>query len=53
MIRRALLAAVTLVAILSLTGSAPVTAQDPPQIKPFTVEVEVDVVSVTAVVFDK
>ena len=53
MIRRALLAAVTLVAVLTLTGSAPVTAQDPPQIKPFTVEVEVDVVSVTAVVFDK
>jgi VWFA-related protein len=53
MIRRALLAAVTLVAVLALTGSAPVTAQDPPQIKPFTVEVEVDVVSVTAVVFDK
>ena len=53
MIRRALLAAVTLVAVLTLTGSAPVTAQDPPQIKPFTIEVEVDVVSVTAVVFDK
>ncbi len=53
MIRRALLAAVTLVAVLAWTGSAPVTAQDPPQIKPFTVEVEVDVVSVTAVVFDK
>jgi Ca-activated chloride channel family protein len=53
MIRRALLAAVTLAPVLTLSGSAPVTAQDPPQIKPFTVGVEVDVVSVTAVVFDK
>jgi len=53
MIRRALLTAVTLVAVLTLTGSAPVTAQDPPQIKPFTLEVEVDIVSVTAVVFNK
>ncbi|MCG6926326.1 MAG: VWA domain-containing protein [Acidobacteria bacterium] len=53
MIRRALLAAVTLAPVITLSGSAPVTAQDPPQIKPFTVGVEVDVVSVTAVVFDK
>jgi VWFA-related protein len=53
MIRRVFLAAVTLVALLTLSGSPPVTAQDPPQIRPFTVEVEVDVVSVTAVVFDK
>jgi Ca-activated chloride channel family protein len=53
MIRRVLLSAVALGTVLGVTGSAPVTAQDPPQIKPFTVEVEVDVVSVTAVVFDK
>jgi VWFA-related protein len=31
----------------------PAQAQEPPKIKPFTLEVEVDVVSVTAVVFDK
>jgi Ca-activated chloride channel family protein len=53
MIHRVLVAAIA-VATLGLSGSAPVTAQDPPpQIKPFTLEVEVDVVSVTAVVFDK
>jgi Ca-activated chloride channel family protein len=50
MIHRAVLFAV---AVLALTGSAPVGAQAPSQIKPFTLEVEVDVVSVTAVVFDK
>ncbi len=49
MIRRALL----FVAVLALTWSAPVGAQAPSQVKPFTLEVEVDVVSVTAVVFDK
>lgn len=52
MIRR-LLVLVAVLATLGLTGSSPVTAQDPPTIKPFTLEVEVDVVSVTAVVFDK
>jgi Ca-activated chloride channel homolog len=31
----------------------PPAGQQPPQVKPFTVEVDVDVVSVTAVVFDK
>ena len=42
------------VAALGSSASAPVTAQAPPaQVKPFTLEVEVDVVSVTAVVFDK
>ena len=43
-------------ALAALTGlalSAPAAAQEPAQIKPFTLEVEVDVVSVTAVVFDK
>jgi Ca-activated chloride channel family protein len=53
MIRRAAVAAAAL-ATLALSGSAPVIAQDPPpQVKPFVLEVEVDVVSVTAVVFDK
>ena len=53
MIRRALVSALVL-ASLALSGSAPVKAQDPaPRIKPFTLEVAVDVVSVTAVVFDK
>jgi VWFA-related protein len=53
MIRRAALAA-TAFTTLALSGSAPLTAQDPPpQVKPFVLEVEVDVVSVTAVVFDK
>ncbi len=53
MIRRALISALVL-ASLALSGSAPVTAQDPaPDIKPFVLEVEVDLVSVTAVVFDK
>jgi len=53
MIRRALICTLVL-AWLALSGSAPVKAQDPArQIKPFTFEVEVDVVSVTAVVFDK
>ena len=53
MIRRLLVPAIA-VATFGLSGSAPVTAQDPPApIKPFTLEVEVDVVSVTAVVFDK
>ncbi len=53
MIRRALICALVL-ASLALSGSARVKAQDPVrQIKPFTFEVEVDVVSVTAVVFDK
>ncbi len=53
MIHRVLVAAIA-AATLGLSASAPVTAQDPPaQIKPFTLEVEVDVVSVTAVVFDK
>jgi len=50
MIRPAAFAA-TALATLALGTAAP--AQDPPQIKPFTLEVEVDVVSVTAVVFDK
>jgi Ca-activated chloride channel family protein len=53
MIRRALLAAPVL-ATLTLSGPAPVYAQEgAPGIKPFTLGVEVDVVSVTAVVFDK
>jgi len=53
MIRRSLICTLVL-ASLALSGSAPVKAQDPvQQIKPFTLEVEVDVVSVTAVVFDK
>ncbi|MEE8218397.1 MAG: hypothetical protein V3S03_05465, partial [Vicinamibacteria bacterium] len=53
MIRRALVSALVL-ASLAVSGSAPVTAQDPaPDIKPFVLEVEVDLVSVTAVVFDK
>jgi Ca-activated chloride channel family protein len=53
MIRRSLTCTLVL-ASLALSGSALVKAQDPvQQIKPFTLEVEVDVVSVTAVVFDK
>lgn len=53
MTRRALISTLVL-ASLALSGRAPVTAQDPvPQRKPFTLEVEVDVVSVTAVVFDQ
>jgi len=53
MIQRFLVAAIA-VGTLGLSASASVTAQDPPpRIKPFTLEVEVDVVSVTAVVFDK
>ena len=53
MIRRMLVPAIV-VATLGSSASAPVTAQaPPPQVKPFTLEVEVDVVSVTAVVFDK
>jgi Ca-activated chloride channel family protein len=53
MIRRVPLFTAVVVAVLALTRSAPVDAQAPPQVKPFTLEVEVDVVSVTAVVFDK
>jgi VWFA-related protein len=52
MIRRAVVTTAAL-ATLALSASAPVTGQEPPQIKPFVLEVEVDVVSVTAVVFDK
>jgi VWFA-related protein len=52
MIRHAVATAAAL-ATLALTGSPPVTAQGPDEIKPFVLEVEVDVVSVTAVVFDK
>ena len=36
-----------------MNSKVPAQAQEPPKIKPFTLEVEVDVVSVTAVVFDK
>jgi len=46
-------AAFAVTALSTLALGAAATAQDPPQIKPFTLEVEVDVVSVTAVVFDK
>jgi VWFA-related protein len=53
MIRRVAPVAIAFVAILTLAGSAPLGAQAPSQVKPFTLEVEVDVVSVTAVVFDK
>jgi Ca-activated chloride channel family protein len=53
MIRRVLPTAIALVAILTLARPVPSDAQAPPQVKPFTLEVEVDVVSVTAVVFDK
>jgi Ca-activated chloride channel family protein len=53
MMRRALLGAVTVIAPLALTATAPLAAQDHSPVKPFTLEVEVDVVSVTAVVFDK
>jgi len=52
MIRRVAPIAVTLLAC-ALAGPAGTAAQETPQIKPFTLEVEVDVVSVTAVVFDK
>jgi VWFA-related protein len=52
MIRRAAPLAAAL-AVLAFAGPAGTTAQQTPQIKPFTLEVEVDVVSVTAVVFDK
>jgi VWFA-related protein len=52
MIRRTVITA-TALATVALSASAPVTGQDPPEIKPFVLEVEVDVVSVTAVVFDK
>ncbi|MCG6922203.1 MAG: VWA domain-containing protein [Acidobacteria bacterium] len=53
MTRRMVVPAIV-VATLGSSASAPVTAQTPaPQVKPFTLEVEVDVVSVTAVVFDK
>ena len=50
MIRRTPLVAA---ALATLTLAAQAAAQDPAQIKPFTLEVEVDLVSVTAVVFDK
>jgi hypothetical protein len=44
-------------ALAAALAAAPAAAQAPPQqpppVKPFTIEVEVDVVSVTAVVFDK
>jgi VWFA-related protein len=53
MIRRCAPATIALVAILTMAGNAPLDAQAPSQVKPFTLEVEVDVVSVTAVVFDK
>jgi Ca-activated chloride channel family protein len=49
MIRRVALASL----ILALAAVGPVAPQEAPQAKPFTLEVEVDVVSVTAVVFDK
>jgi len=52
MIRRTLIP-IALLAVLALAGSSPSTGQEPPTVKPFTLEVEVDVVSVTAVVFDK
>jgi VWFA-related protein len=46
-----------LLALLALAAVAPAGAQSPPDqpppVKPFTLEVSVDVVSVTAVVFDK
>lgn len=42
-----------LLAVIALSGSSPLNGQEPPSAKPFTLEVEVDVVSVTAVVFDK
>jgi VWFA-related protein len=47
----ALLAAAALGTAAAATAQAP--AAQPPPVKPFTLEVEVDVVSVTAVVFDK
>jgi Ca-activated chloride channel family protein len=52
MIRRSTLVAVSLV-VLALAAPPGSAAQEPTQVKPFTLEVEVDVVSVTAVVFDK
>jgi len=56
-VKHRLKAALVAAAIVAFPGAQGATAQspqtEPKQLKPFTLEVEVDVVSVTAVVFDK
>jgi Ca-activated chloride channel family protein len=50
---RSLLAGAAVLAALGMAGDAALAQTPPPQVKPFTLEVEVEVVSVTAVVLDK